>query len=81
MITIDIAWQAIEKAERAMAGHEFEVSSRAVMDLVARSDCSAYDCEFIALAREQRVPLVTVDPQLLRAFPQVAISLRQFVKT
>jgi hypothetical protein len=38
----------------------------------------AYDCEFIATASDLNVPLVTVDKQLLRAFPGVALSLNEF---
>jgi predicted nucleic acid-binding protein len=46
---------------------------------VAGSACSAYDCEFVALARAQRVPLLTTDRQLLREFPNVAISVERFI--
>lgn len=51
-----------------------------VLDLIAESNCTAYDCEFVALARELGVPLVTADKQLLRQFPDWAISLEGFVK-
>ena len=50
------------------------------MGLVASSDCSAYDCEFIALAQEHRVPLVTMDRQLLRDFPDQTVALQKFVR-
>lgn len=33
-----------------LAGAEFEVDSSSVLELMRDSDCSAYDCEFIALA-------------------------------
>ena len=54
---------------------EHDVDSVAVMDLVAASSCSAYDCEFVALARQMDIPLVTEDSGLLRAFPDVAIGM------
>ena len=54
---------------------EHEVDSVAVMGLVAASSCSAYDCEFVALARQMDIPLVTEDSGLLRAFPDVAIGM------
>jgi predicted nucleic acid-binding protein len=41
---------------------------------------AGYDCEFIATANDLKVPLVTVDKQLLREFPSVAISLKSFSK-
>src|SRR6266404_6038627 len=73
LIALDTAIEIVEKAEMQFAGGEFPVSSRAVMRLVVNSRCSAYDCEFIALARDQSVPLLTVDRQLLRDFPKTAI--------
>jgi predicted nucleic acid-binding protein len=45
-----------------------------------RSTCTAYDCEFVALAHSQEVQLVTADRQIRREFPEVAISLREFVQ-
>jgi predicted nucleic acid-binding protein len=63
-------------AETQLFGFEYEVDSVAVLDLVNRSDCSAYDCEYAALAEQFDVSLVTLDKQLLRAFPRRAVSLR-----
>lgn len=37
--------------------------------------CSAYDCEFVALARTLSTKLVTMDVKLLRAFPGIAVAL------
>ena len=39
------------------------------------SECSASDCEFVALAARLGVRLVTMDGKLLRAFPQLAANL------
>jgi predicted nucleic acid-binding protein len=63
------------EAESLLAGSEFEVDSRAVLELVRDSDCSAYDCEFIALAMKLNTKLVTQDKKLLRAFPAQAVAL------
>lgn len=78
LITIDVANDIIDEAERHFANRDFAVSSRAVLNLVASSTCSAYDCEFVALAEEQRVPLVTLDRQILRDFSRTAVSLEKF---
>ena len=59
---------------------EFTVSTAAVLQLVSRSKCSAYDCEFVALAHANGVRLLTVDRQILHEFPGVAISLKRFVQ-
>jgi predicted nucleic acid-binding protein len=63
------------EAESLLAGSEFEVDSRVVLELVRDSDCSAYDCEFIALAMKLDAKLVTEDKKLLRAFPTRAMAL------
>ena len=63
------------EAESLMAGAEFEVDSLGVLELVRDSDCSAYDCEFVALAARLDTYLVTMDKKLLRAFPHRAVAL------
>lgn len=74
-LTFDQACSLQNEAEGLLAGSEFEVDSKAVLELVRDSDCSAYDCEFIALANKLQVKLVTMDAKLLRAFPKRTISL------
>ena len=74
-LTYDQACLIQREAEALMTGAEFEVESTAVLDLVSRSDCSAYDCEFIALADKLGTSLVTLDRKLLKAFPKRAVSL------
>ena len=63
------------EAEALMAGFEFEIPSADVLTLLQDSDCSAYDCEFVALARRLNCPLFTMDKKLLKAFPGVAVPL------
>lgn len=63
------------EAESLLEGSEFEVDSLTVLELVRDSDCSAYDCEFIALAMRLDTKLVTMDKKLLRAFPNRTIAL------
>lgn len=64
-----------EEAEALLAGGEYEVDSISVLELVRDSNCSAYDCEFIALAEKLDVKLVTMDKKLLKAFPGRAVAL------
>ena len=63
------------EAESLLEGAEFEVESSVVLELVRDSDCSAYDCEFIALAMKLDTKLVTMDKKLLRAFPKRTVAL------
>lgn len=64
------------EAESLLNGFEFQVPSREVLELARDSGCSAYDCEFVALARLRGVKLLTMDKKVLNAFPQYAVSLR-----
>lgn len=74
-LTFEQAHSLQAEAEALLLGMEFEVESRAVLDLVNKSDCSAYDCEFMALAERLDTKLVTMDKKLLRAFPKRAVAL------
>jgi predicted nucleic acid-binding protein len=66
--------------QKDLGVNEYSVPTERVIKLVLASDCTAYDCEYVALAMDLGVPLVTMDKQILRAFPKVAISLEKFAK-
>jgi predicted nucleic acid-binding protein len=74
-LTFEAARDLQLEAESLLAGAEHEVDSRLVLELVRDSDCSAYDCEFVALATTLGVKLVTMDAKLLKAFPKYALAL------
>lgn len=75
VLSFDHAKRAQAEAESLLAGNEHDVDSQRVLELVRDSDCSAYDCEFVALAMQLDVTLVTMDAKLLKAFPKQALSL------
>jgi len=75
VLSFDAARTLQAEAESLLAGNEHEVDSQRVLELVRDSDCSAYDCEFLALAMQLDVKLVTADAKLLRAFPKYALPL------
>ena len=67
-------------AEIQMAGREYSVESHAVLTLAVRSGCSAYDCEYVALADDLDLPLVTFDDEVARAFPARALAPEAFLR-
>lgn len=75
----DRAAAIMAEAERALAGCEHLVASGAVLELAARARLSAYDCEFVALAQSLAVRLVTEDRAVLKAFPEVALTMESFL--
>lgn len=74
-LTFDEALKVQAEAEALVAGNEHEVDSRRVLELVRDSDCSASDCEFVALAARLGTKVVSMDAKLLKAFPQFTTAL------
>lgn len=75
LLEFDQAFRIQREAETLLADHEYDVDSFEVLTLARDSGCSAYDCEFIALARQLDVKLVTMDAKLRKAFPATTIGL------
>jgi predicted nucleic acid-binding protein len=68
-----------QAAEQLMGNRNYSVSTSTVLELSQQSRCSAYDCEFVALAQQYQIPLVTIDSKVLGAFPNIAQSLQTFL--
>lgn len=64
-----------------MKEREFHVNSVRVYDLANKSDCSSYDCEFISLAEELDIKLITMDKQILRSFPERSANPVDIIKS
>jgi predicted nucleic acid-binding protein len=74
-LALDEALRIQAEAEGLMRGGEYDVDSDTALRLAESSGCSAYDCEYVALAKRLGCRLVTRDQQVLRAFPEVATAL------
>ena len=68
----------LDTAEDLLGARTFDVASQDVMALAEQSGCTAYDCEYVALAKHLGVPLVTTDRQVLSAFPDMAVRPQDF---
>lgn len=79
-ITLVQAKQVMQNAMQTLEKRQVVPSEDEIFDLIANSSCTAYDCEFVALARQLNIHLVTADKQLLREFSDCTISLEEFVK-
>lgn len=78
ILELEHAQRIMNNALELLRGREYEVSSYDVLSLASESGCSAYHCEFITVANELKIPLLTSDKQLLQKFPDVTISLSDF---
>jgi len=70
----------MEGALITMQNRDLAPSNNLILTLATNRSLSAYDCEFVALARELNCMLVTVDKQIIKKFPDMAISLEEAIK-
>jgi predicted nucleic acid-binding protein len=78
-IRLEEAQRIMEEALHLMREREYEVTSCQGLNLVATSTCSAYDCEFVASAKDSNVPLVAVNPRILIQSTGIAGTLAKFL--
>lgn len=77
LLTLEQACAMQAEAEALLVEAEYDVPSLDVLRLVQSSDCSAYDCEFVALAKRLNVKLVTADKKIPKEFPGVAVTMAE----
>lgn len=75
LLTLDSALAICARAQALVGDNEYDVSSLAVLKLAAQSGCTAYDCEYVALAEHLGVMVVSADAKLCKAFPERVIAL------
>ncbi len=67
-------------AEALLAHNERAPETARVLDVALEHGLSSYDAEFVALAEELGVPLVTDDRRVLKACADVAVSIDDFAR-
>ena len=75
LLSFERAFEIQREAEALLADNEYDVDSFEVLELARASGCTAYDCEFVALAKRLEVKLVTGDGKLRKAFPEFTAPL------
>lgn len=78
ILKLEQAKEIMNSALRTMEDREILPPSNLVLELAAASDCSAYDCEYVALAKHLKIKLITNDQKILRNFPDTAVNLDAF---
>lgn len=68
-----------ELAEDQMANREFSIPTKEVISVIKNSKLSSYDSEFIVLAKIKNVKMVTLDKEIPREFPRIALDLDKFL--
>ena len=72
------ALTAFAAAEELIQDVEIEASTGACLELAMAGGVSAYDAEFVLVAEQMGLALVTADRRLARAFPERAIYVEEF---
>lgn len=76
--TFEQAHEALALAEALMDGGEYHVPASDVLRLASATGCTGYDSEFVVLAKDLEVRLITLDQKILKTFPDCAVSLSTF---
>ena len=77
-LSLEDALRKMRVAERLIGGHTVEVETEGVLRLADASGCSGYDAEYVRLAEDLGLRLLTTDGPVLEAFPDVAVHPRDF---
>ena len=79
IIELSDAVEIFGLAEALLKENEYEINAFKVLTLTNESNCSAYDCEFVSLAKDLRVPLITEDKKVFKNFPETAQNMNHFI--
>lgn len=66
------------QGEALMKNKEFELDSASLLEMIENSTLSAYDCEYVVLAKKLGINLITNDKKILKSFPDLAVSLESY---
>ena len=76
ILTLEECQDLIDSATELLQNGEFEPDSSDVLKLADSCSLSAYDCEYIVLARQLSLKLVTNDKKIIKEFPEDTIDLK-----
>jgi predicted nucleic acid-binding protein len=78
VIDLEQALSAWHLALELFTLYEPEPQGVAVLETAVRDGLSAYDAQFVVVARQLGVPLVTSDRKILSACPDIAVAIEAF---
>lgn len=80
LVSFEEAVEIYFLAEERLSIVQMDAAAQSVLEMVNHSSCSAYDCEFVALAQQLDTALVTQDQKILREFPEIAVTIADALK-
>ncbi len=79
LMTLGEATTIMASVEKRMHERQMEVKSSEAIEIAHANSITAYDAEYVALAKQNSVRLLTTDKEILKKFPEIAVSLQDFV--
>jgi len=73
-----LALEAFAMAESLVEDSRTTPTAEETLRLAHSTAISAYDAEFVHVAEQLGVPLITADRRLIKAFPELTIPLAEF---
>ncbi len=77
-MTLDEAKSLFAVAWEILSEKESHTDPENVLELSVAKDISVYDAEYVSLAKSLGIKLVTSDKELLKKFPETAVSMEAF---
>lgn len=68
-----------EQAEQSLVQYEREVSMPLALSLALHYRISAYDAQYVALAKTLDIPLITENQRLLTYVPDMTLTMQEFL--
>ena len=78
LITLNQSYEIIQESQKLLKGNEYTIDSLQLLEEINKSTLSAYDLEFVVLAKTLKTKLVTLDKKILKEYPRIAVSLKNF---
>jgi predicted nucleic acid-binding protein len=78
ILTLEETVEIMENASALLENNEYDIASRQALELASKSSLSAYNCEFVDLAKDLNIKLVTADKRITEMFPQYSMLLQDF---
>ena len=80
LLTLEQCRELLKSANRFITVAQCEVDMEASLAAAAKYGITGYDAQYVALAQNLAVPLITEDRKLRQAVPGIGISMQEFIE-
>ena len=78
LVTEKVIAESFTHANEIVDSYDVYQDPTQMVSIIISSNRSAYDCEYVTLAKKLNIPLLTYDKQLLTEFKEIAIKPEDF---